>query len=141
MKCLVHTILVASLAAALVFPSVAGAGGDRFFRGLWQAVDTLDGSPIMVSISDNDRDGILEVRYTESFFATCIDKGFSGSPGIIEGSGAVADKTLTYEFSFKCYNPATNSLVEISSGTGTFKAIKKNLEDVSGNIYHKIGRR
>ena len=145
MKRMVHAIVLVVLTMALVVPGIAGANGTRFFIGLWQGVDTLDGSEILVSISDNNRDGILEVRYTETFFTTCIaqDKGFNGSPGLVEGVGTIEAKTLTWTFSFKCYDPATNSLAEIETGTATFEANRRNniLVDASGNILHRVGRR
>ena len=145
MKYLVHSVFLAILAAAFVFPSNAAAVGDRFFIGFWQGIDLLDGSEVLLSISDNDRDRTLEVRVTETFFTNCIaqNKGFSGSPGIIEGAGTVQGETLTWMFSFKCYDPATNSLTEIETGTATFEANRRNkiLVDGSGTIYHRVGRR
>ena len=145
MKCLVHAIVLVNLTVALVFPGIAGAVGSRFFLGFWQGIDTVDGSEVLVSISDKDRDGILEVRVTETFFTDCIaqNKGFSGSPGLLEGTGTVQGKTLTWIFSFKCYDPATNSLTEIQTGTATFEANRRNniLVDEPGVIYHRVGRR
>ena len=82
MNCLVHAIVLVSLAATLVFPSSASAVGKRFFIGLWEGIDIEDGSALLLSISDTDGDGILEVRATDTFFSNCIaqNKGFSGSP-------------------------------------------------------------
>jgi len=145
MRNLVHTVFLVGVVSAFLLPGNAAAVGNRFFIGLWQGIDTLDGSEMLVSINDNDRDGILEVRLTETFFATCIaqNKGFSGSPGILEGTGTVNGKILTWNFSFKCYDPATNSLTEILTGPSTYEAHRRDniLVDEEGNIFHRIGKR
>jgi hypothetical protein len=145
MKYLVRTVFLVGLAAAFLFPGNASALGNRFFIGFWEGIDTLEGSEMLLSISDNNRDGILEVRLTDTFFATCIaqNQGFAGSPGLIEGTGTVTDKVLNWNFSFKCYKPATNSLVEILTGTSTYEANRKDniLVDEFGNIFHRVSKR
>lgn len=79
---------------------VAGAGpgpgpkdvGD--FLGLWQGVDPLDGSPVRLSLSDIDGDGVLELTMQEDFFTTCFNLGpaYSRGRGVITGTATVASK-------------------------------------------------
>lgn len=126
-----------------VFVSSADAstsGNNNCFLGLWQGVDNLDGSVTLLSISDADNNGVMTVRLTDSFFSHCKDAGYSTSPGLVDGTATIQNKILSWESSFKCYDPATNKLVEIKKDTVKFEFNTKEdiLIDGEGEIYHHI---
>jgi hypothetical protein len=90
--------------AALVAASAvsAGAGPDfgrwdrQGFLGLWEGVDPLDGSVVQLSITDLERDAVLELVMTESFFTNCAKLGpdYALGRGIITGEGRVVSKRV-----------------------------------------------
>jgi hypothetical protein len=83
---------VVSVSAALAGP---GPGGKLdHFVGLWVGVDSLDGSPVRLSLSDVDDDGVLEHTMQEDFFTVCFDRGptFSRGRGVVRGTATVASK-------------------------------------------------
>lgn len=137
-------LLTGITGVAIAAPGL-NSGGERngFFIGLWQGIDTQDGSVLLLSISDNDRDGILNVRLADTFFTECIKSGYSSSPGQADGPATVKNKTLSWEFSFKCYNPATYSLFEITTGVFHFVANRrdKTLVDDDGVIFYRVEQR
>jgi hypothetical protein len=77
---------------------VAGAGPGpkdaEDFLGLWHGVDSLDGSPVRLSLSDIDGDGILELVQQEDFFTACFSLGpaYSRGRGVVTGTATVARK-------------------------------------------------
>jgi hypothetical protein len=131
----------------LFVPGISGAdataSSKRFINGLWQGIDTEDGSETLISISDNDHDGILDIRLTDTFFSSCVGYEYSGSPGLVDGPATFHNKTLSWAFSFKCYNPGTNELVEVEQGNASFVYNRQNktLVDESGNIFYRVDRR
>ncbi len=54
--------------------------------GLWEGVDTLDGSTMRIAIGDVDRDKQLDFRWYESFFSGCFDIGIGQGRGLISGT-------------------------------------------------------
>ena len=82
MKRFLIIIIVFSAMAALsvIFTQTANSNGgyqskgavrSQFFIGLWGGVDPADGSEVLVSISDNDDDGKLELLWHESRWFNC----------------------------------------------------------------------
>ena len=142
-------IRLLALLLLLFLSGISGAAiaapGEKngFFIGLWQGIDTQDGSVLLLSISDNDRDGILNVRLTDTFFTECAKSGYSSSPGQADGPSTVKNRTLSWEFSFKCYDPVTHTLFEIMTGDFHFVANRrdKTLVDDDGVIFYRVWQR
>ena len=68
----------------------------RHFLGLWEGVDVNDGSRRTVSITDQNRDGVLEVASRDTFWTLCDgDRGLElatgdvGYDGVLTTSGTV----------------------------------------------------
>ena len=100
MKSTLATLLVAPLAILTL-----GAGGARGkspggFRGLWEGVDVNDGSKRTISITDRDRDGLLEVASRDSYWTLC-----DGDRGLEYATGRVGrDGVLTTEGEVTCFD-------------------------------------
>jgi len=94
------TLVVGSLAVvfllsvAATFTASAPAGGPKRiddFLGLWEGVDSLDGSPVRLSLSDINDDGIIEHTLSEGFYTVCQAEGanFSLGRGVVVGTATV----------------------------------------------------
>jgi hypothetical protein len=100
--------MAATLTALPVWTAQAGGFGgligSRSFLGLWEGVDPLDGSTVYASITDIDRDGILEMAQGESFFTFCaqLDANHSFGRGMISGEGKVQRGVYKVVTSFTC---------------------------------------
>ena len=70
---------------------------DRFFLGLWEGIDPLDGSTVRVSIANLNKDEKIEIAWTESLFTLCEGaNGFITSTGTVDENGVInADEMLT----------------------------------------------
>jgi hypothetical protein len=80
-----------------------GGVGSQFFIGLWGGVDPNDGSDVLVSISDNDDDGRLELLWHESRWFSCggTDNAVFNATG-----GTVQDGVLSFETAtLTCFKP------------------------------------
>ena len=91
---LVPAVIVVLLAVASLFGPPPKGGKTKFFVGLWEGVDILDGSTVQFSISDLDRDGVLELRYREGHFSICFDgvdntqgRGIYSASAVVNGAG------------------------------------------------------
>ncbi len=72
----------------------------RSFLGLWQGIDPEDGSGVLYSFADNDRDGVIEITGRETFFTAC---GTPGGDGVVNGTGVVGSGgLLVAEVLLKC---------------------------------------
>ena len=134
-----------ALSLLLFVPGISGAdvtaSSKSVLNGLWQGIDTQDGSETLISISDNNHDGILDIRLTDTFFSICVsDYGLSSSPGLVDGPATFQNGTLSWAYSFKCYSPATNSLVQVEQGNASFVYSPRNktLVDENGNIFYRV---
>lgn len=79
--------------------SQAQAGDVSTFVGLWKAVDPLDGSHLVLSITKNEDDTVKLLIY-DTFFTTC-----DGNRGIGQGTGEVlAEGALKVDdFTISCF--------------------------------------
>ena len=95
---------MAALPARAAEPDAPGGSGRQAFLGLWEGVDPLDGSLVYLSITDLERDGVLELVDTESFFTFCsrLGKDYSQGRGIITGRGRVVGSVLKAQTRFTC---------------------------------------
>jgi len=85
------------LLAASAAPTEARAAGARRadgFLGLWAGVDPLDGSPVRVSLTDVDGDGVLAFTMQEDFWSSCFDLGptYSQGRGVVTGTATASAK-------------------------------------------------
>jgi len=66
------------------------------FLGLWEGIDSLDGSPVRLSLSDIDDDGVLEHTLQEDFWTVCFNLGptYSRGRGVVTGTATVASKDV-----------------------------------------------
>jgi len=80
--------------------------------GLWEGVDTLDGSTIRVSIGDMERDKRLEFRWHESFFTGCFDENIPQGRGVISGTvhRLNSDEIELVATSFVCFDNDNNEV-------------------------------
>lgn len=90
-------VLGCALSTAIVAAGPGSGGGSKRaddFIGLWQGVDGFDGSPVRLSVSDIDGDGVLEHVMQEDFFSYCanLGSGYSKGRGVVNGSATVASK-------------------------------------------------
>lgn len=75
--------LLALLASALT-PTPRKTG----FTGLWEAVDSNDGSLRTLTITDPDQDGVLEVLAHDSYWSLCgDDRGLYRATGSVDRDG------------------------------------------------------
>ena len=89
-----------------IFGSLAAQAGKgdsgRRFWGLWEAVDSLDGSTEQISISKGG-DGSLTLLWRESYWSIC-----DGRRGILRGAGEISSdnrRTLVIEMAITCFAP------------------------------------
>jgi hypothetical protein len=140
-----HQLLPASaliVALALVSgPSAAknaeGAreADHRAFVGLWQAIDSLDGSTQLLSITCARGEG-CDVRLNDTLFTLSCPNQI----GFAQGDGTIRRGVLTVELTLTCGDTTLSQLNEFvfdrSNGTLT------NLNDDPGlpNVFHRISR-
>lgn len=141
MKRLAQALIVLNLFVFCVQPvAAASSGATHFLVGLWKAIDTQDGSEILLSISDVD--GELRILLTDTFFSLCNNVDNLSPQGLAEGTGTLHNKTLVWEYTLKCYDPASNRLVVVDEDTTSFTVIRKDgilVGSSFGNVYHRIG--
>lgn len=141
MKRLLYAFFLLNIVTIFVQPSYAnGNGNNNHFSGLWQGIDSGDGSLSFLSISDANNDGVMTIRLGDTFFSMCKEAGYAQNPGLVEGTGTVQNMVLTWDYSFKCYNPTTNKLVELRKGSIKlhFNSKEDIIVDDEGEIYHHV---
>ena len=83
------------------------------FIGLWGGVDPADGSEVLVSISDNDDDGKLELLWHENRWFSC---GGSDNAVLTATGGTVQDGVLSFETAIiSCFD--TNEEIDVTPYT------------------------
>ena len=101
-----QSTLVLMICTVTIFGSLAAQAGKgdsgRRFWGLWEAVDSLDGSTEQISISKGG-DGSLTLLWRESYWSIC-----DGRRGILRGAGEISSdnrRTLVIEMAITCFDP------------------------------------
>ena len=96
-----YYIIIASVVfLGLVFPSGTKAELNRFdFVGLWQAIDTLDGSTQLLSISCADFND-CDVRLNDTSFTDSCPNQI----GFAQGKGSIRGRELTVVLNLTCTN-------------------------------------
>jgi hypothetical protein len=88
---------------------------DRFFLGLWEGIDPLDGSTVLASFTNLDKDNTIEIAWTESLFTLC-----EGAGGLITGTGPVDENgVLNADEMFTCFDPD-----DTLEGKGRYEPVK-----------------
>jgi hypothetical protein len=97
---IVKIVSLAVVAVALIGATSSGKRNmSRHFLGLWEGVDVNDGSLRTVSITDQNRDGVLEVASRDTFWTLC-----DGDRGLELASGDVGyDGVLTTSGTITCF--------------------------------------
>ena len=139
-KFLFVTMVSAMAVLSIIFvPAASSAdnqGRTKFFIGLWKGVDSVDGSEVLASISDNDGDGTLELLWHESRWFSC-----NGSDNAIltATGGTIEDRVLSFETAIiSCFD--MNNETDVSPVT--FEANRKDNTIFSNNIVlHRIDSR
>lgn len=110
------TLVVAVFALLMVGPALAGPDPTQKLVGLWEGVDTLDGSTVRVSIGNLEGNRQLEFRWHESFFSGCFDQGIPEGRGVIAGTvHPFGEDTIELEVtSYVCFD-GDNNEVEIDT--------------------------
>jgi hypothetical protein len=127
----------------LLFVPVAMAGEDgssRFFLGLWEGIDPSDGSGVLYSLSDIDRDGVIEIIGRETFFTTC------NGEGVVTGKGtAKQGSLLVAEVLLKCRSgpefPAPATFEAIKREDVLIFVVPANDPAALPSILHRVSRR
>lgn len=91
-------VILASAATVATASRSDAAGIDpdvQPFLGFWEGVDPLDGSVVQSSITDIDKDGVIEVYQREGFFSVCYN-GTTNTKGggLFEGTGTVTKRRV-----------------------------------------------
>jgi len=138
---LIIPVLVIQAGSCRAAPPASGVNQD-LLMGLWRAIDMQDGSEVLLSISDDDHDGILDARLTDTYFSVCVNNGFNSYPGLVDGPATARNGTLSWTYSFKCYDPAANSLVEVETGTLNYDINRrdKTLKHPDGSVYYRVNQ-
>ena len=109
--------LIAVLQLACTDSNSEDNEADRFFLGLWEGNDPLDGSTVLVSFTNLDKDDTIELDWTESLFTIC-----EGANGLVTGIGTVGeDGILLTDEMFTCFNNE-----ETFEGTGSYEPVKED---------------
>jgi len=109
------TLVIGSLAvvfllsiAATFSASAPAAGPKRIddWLGFWLGVDSLDGAEVILSLSDVNEDGIIELTQSEHFYSFCHAMGpdFNLGRGVELGTATVAKTkdTLDVDIQLTC---------------------------------------
>lgn len=109
-------------------------GATAAFVGLWEAIDSFDGSTQRLSVTCASRRR-CEVRLNDSFFSDC-----NGGIGFARGTGSIRDGVLASELTLSCGNLTLSQFNEFvpDERNGTLT----NLNDSPGlpNLFHRVSR-
>ena len=124
----VQSVVVLALLASLAGnPALANNDLRDELVGLWEGVDSLDGSTVRVAIGDLNGHKSLDFRWYESFFTGCFDAGITSGRGLIAGKVQrlgpdVIELVVT---SYVCFDE-DNSEIELATFTVDFDYSKEN---------------
>ena len=113
--------------------------------GLWEGVDALDGSTVLISIGDIDGDEVLDFRWHESFFTGCFNQDNQRGRGVVAGTvdwkNATEFDLLATEF--VCFDDSNNRIdrdqitVEFSYSWKDDFLIRIGTDEFPGFILHR----
>ncbi len=117
-------------------------GNQRQFIGLWQAIDSFDGSTQLLSITCSSQDD-CDVRLNDTAFTLSCENQI----GFAHGDGSIDQDVLTVELTLDCSNLDGTSEVAGSQSNdfvldrenGTLVNINDDPVPVA-NVFHKISQ-
>lgn len=124
---------VAAAFCTLALSYSAHAVSDDFSMiGLWQGVDSVDGSLRTMAIADQDGDGVLEVLANDTFWSVC-----EGPHGLETVTGVVGDDgVLRTKGKIVCHSGAT---VDVETTFTPQEAdVDMLLEEVAGQPFRTL---
>jgi len=129
MKQIVITVAVVGV-MVLLLTSVAHAESEgRRFIGLWQGIDEVDGSEILVLISDDENEPFV-LLWRETFFTICAnERGFDGRRGVIKGTAYLDpgdQPILRTRLDITCFDPPHSELIRANVTLISFELIDRN---------------
>lgn len=142
-----NLFLAFSIILGFVFTSVSMAGdtrgvGQRPFVGLWQAIDSLDGSTQHLSITCA-RDRSCDVRLNDTAFTFSCQNQI----GFAQGVGSIKRNVLTVELTLYCSNlDGTSTLAGTQVNEFVLDSRNRTLTNINDdpvpepNVFHKISR-
>ena len=137
-------IAVSIVVFSIILASTVQAGGffkSSYFIGLWQGIDTVDGSEAQRSITLN-RDGTFNISGREEYFSAC-----NGYRGILKGKGMfVNGVVVSEEFELTCiYETSAEStkmpvmyIPDKHNGTLRERWLDGTPDDPIRTTYHKV---
>lgn len=124
----------------LTLPALADYSQRRFV-GLWQAIDSYDGSTQLLSITCS-RQGDCDVRLNDTAFTLSCKNQI----GFAQGEGSINRNVLTVELTLSCSNLHGKS-VDVGSQENEFVFDHRNrtllnINDDPGpaNVFHRISK-
>jgi hypothetical protein len=145
-----HLFLASAVILGLGLTSGAMADGDdrgvgqRAFVGLWQGIDSFDGSTQLVSITCSSRK-TCDVRLNDTAFTLSCpinELGFAEGLGSINRNVLTVDLTLTCSNSGVVFGPQLNEFVlDRKNGTLTnLNSDNDNDPEPVDNVFHRISK-
>jgi hypothetical protein len=134
-------ILVLALPGAIMADN-SGVGGHKAFVGLWQAIDSFDGSTQFLSITCA-RDKSCDVRLNDTAFTLSCENQI----GFARGEGSISGDTLTVELTLYCSNlDGTSTLAGVQQNAFVLDRNNGTLTNLNDdpsptpNVFHKISQ-
>jgi len=137
---LAFSVIIGLALASVSMAAAADGAGQRAFVGLWQAIDSFDGSTQYLSITCA-RNGSCDVRLNDTAFTlSCPDQ-----IGFARGEGSIEHDVLTVALTLYCSNldgtstPAGTQANEfvLDRVNGTLTNINDDPLPVP-NVFHRI---
>jgi len=120
----------------------ANSAGQRAFVGLWQAIDSFDGSTQRLSITCA-RDGSCDVRVNDTAFTHSCDNQI----GFARGVGSIERDVLTVELTLYCSNlDGTSTLAGTQANEFVLDRVNRTLTNINDdpvpvpNVFHMISQ-
>jgi hypothetical protein len=140
-----RTLALASAALLGLLPTAGLAdgprrGGPEPFVGLWQALDSFDGSTQLLSVTC-DRDGACDVRLNDTAFTLSCQHQL----GFARGTGSIERNTLNVELTLYCSNlDGTSTLAGTQQNAFVLDRANGTLTNINDdpvpvpNVFHRI---
>ncbi len=109
--------------------------GTRFFAGMWQAIDSQEGSTQLLSVTCDSRRE-CDVRLNDTLFSVSCDNQL----GFARGIGEIIYGVLTVDLSLSCGGQTLTQLNEFVPDLKNRTLININDDPKIPVIFHKISR-
>jgi len=133
------------LSCAAIADGVSDNGrdvGQRAFVGLWQAIDSFDGSTQLLSITCS-REKSCDVRLNDTAFTLSCQNQI----GFARGQGSITGHALNVELTLSCSNlDGTSSLMGTQENEFVLDRRNSTLTNINDdpvpvpNVFHRISR-